>query len=264
MKNTVAIMRPQGYLEDSLALVKSLDFEAVVCPMLEVRAYQDENFNDFVSRTLEGDVDYVIFTSANGVDFTLERITEREAFLQALNHATIVAIGPQTRRALEKAGIHVSLLPDRYSSLGLIDVLQQVSGKRVDVVRSTHGAPVLVQKLSERGALVQETCVYTIVRSRGMRQQRFIREVLDGEVDVLPFTSTMMVCNFMETAREECVLEEMLRLLNSEALLVGAIGKPTAATLEGYGVERVIVPQRYLFRELLLSLKEAADRLKTK
>ncbi len=255
MNGTVGIMRPARYARDSLDLVTSLGFNAVVCPMIEINDNLDKGFESFTGRVFSSKADYVIFTSANGVDFTLRKIQNTEQFIENLNNSRIIAIGPNTRDALEQHGIHVSLMPEVYSSTGLIELLSDVSGCEVDIVRSTHGAPVLVEKLLERGARVHETCVYTLVKPSGEEQQEFIRQVLDGKVDILPFTSTMMVRNFMSIAESMGVSGDLLDRMNK--ILVGAIGIPTANTLKKYGIKNIIMPEKYLFKDLLLELKAA-------
>ncbi len=255
MNSTVGIMRPLRYAQSSLDLATSLGFSAVVCPMIEINDNLDLGFESFTGRVFSSKADYVIFTSANGVDFTLCKIQNIEQFIESLNNSRIVAIGPGTRDALEQHRIHVSLMPEVYSSTGLIGLLSDVSGCEVDIVRSTHGAPVLVEKLLERGARVHETCVYTLVKPSGENQQEFIRQVLCGEVDILPFTSTMMVRNFMSIAESMNVSGSLSDRMNN--ISVGAIGIPTADTLKKYGIKNIIMPEKYLFKELLLLLKEA-------
>jgi uroporphyrinogen-III synthase len=255
MNSTIGIMRPMRYVEESLALTKSLNLDAIICSMLETQDTWDEDFDDFVDRVLTGSADYVIFTSANGVDFTLQKITEREKFIKCLNKCKIAAIGPNTRHALEQQGIHTSLLPEVYSSLGLVEMMRDVAGEHVDIVRSTHGAPVLVEKLLEYGAVVHETCVYTIVHPHGDCQREFMKCVQSGTVDILPFTSTMMVHNFMNTAKDMQILEDVLSQMNTK-MSVGAIGLPTANTLKKYGVNKVVMPKKYLFKDLLLALRK--------
>jgi len=260
MCGVVGIMRPSRYARESLLLAESLGLDALLVPMIEVREYKDDGFEGFVGRVLGGDSDYVTFTSVNGVEFTMKRIDDAKGFVRALNDCCkVAAIGPRTARALEEAGIRVTLIPKTYSSSGLLDLFQSgVSERVVEVVRSTHGAPLLVDELVGRGAEVHETCVYTLARPRGEEQYSFVRRVLDSGVDGLAFTSTMMVHNFMKTAQDLGVLEGVVNRLGEIA--VGAIGLPTGKTLKSYGVNGIIVPEKFLFKDLLLALKEAICR----
>ena len=98
----IAIMRPAGYLAGSSRLAASMGFSTINAPMIDVVDKKDANFDGFVQRVLEGESDYVIFTSANGVEFTLLKLTDPEYFIEQLNKTHVVAIGPKTRDALLK------------------------------------------------------------------------------------------------------------------------------------------------------------------
>ncbi|CAD7769429.1 Uroporphyrinogen-III synthase HemD [Candidatus Methanoperedenaceae archaeon GB50] len=260
MCGVVGIMRPSRYARESLLFAESIGLDALLVPMIEVEEYLDEGFEGFLGRVFRGDSDYVIFTSVNGVEFTLKRVGDVMEFVRALNdHSVVAAIGPRTAEALERVGIRVALLPKVYSSSGLLDLFERrASGGCVEILRSTHGAPMLVDELLARGAEVHETCVYTLTRPVGEEQYGLLKKVLEGGVDGLAFTSTMMVHNFMKTALEIGILEGVVERMGE--ISVGAIGTPTARTLEGYGVKGIIVPERSLFKDLLMALKESISR----
>src|SRR3989304_1352510 len=124
----IAIMRPAGYLTESVKLARSMGFEPIIAPMIDVVDKTDANFKGFVERIMQLESDYVIFTSANGVEFTLLKMKHPEEFIEQLNKTEVVAIGPQTRKALLKNGIHVNAVPDSFSSKGLVEYLNDVNG----------------------------------------------------------------------------------------------------------------------------------------
>lgn len=245
----IAIMRPAGYLAGSSKLAASLGFSTINAPMIDVVDKKDANFDGFVQRVLEGESDYVIFTSANGVEFTLLKLTDPEYFIEQLNKTHVVAIGPKTRDALLKKGIHVSLMPASYSSEGLVEELSGIEGAVVEIARSSHGAPELIKGLLEKKAIVHETQVYQIITPHDERHKKLMEKALAGEVDIFAFTSTMVVRNFIEIADNMGVKDDMIRMLNKKQ--VAAIGKPTADTLVSFGVKVGIMPGRYTFEELL-------------
>ncbi len=249
----IAIMRPANYLAESVKLANSMGFETIIAPMIDVADKTDANFKGFVERVMNGEADYVIFTSTNGVEFTLIKLNEPEEFIEQLNKTRVVAIGPRTKNALLESGIHVSLMPDSYSSEGLVEHLKEIKGAVIEIARSSHGAPLLVEGLREKGAIVHETQVYQIISPRDERHASLMKRVLAGEVDVFAFTSSMMVRNFMALAEEIGVKDEIIRVLNKK--IVAAIGKPTAKTLSEFGVKIKVIPERYTFEELLLECR---------
>ncbi len=254
----IAIMRPAGYLAESIKLANSMGFKAITAPMIDVVDKTDDNFKVFLERIMEGAADYVIFTSTNGVEFTLLKLNSTDEFIDQLNQTRVVAIGPKTKDALLKNGISVSLMPDSYSSVGLVEMLSGIEagieGSVIEIARSSHGAPELVKGLLEKGAKVHEIQVYEIIRPRDERHEKLMKEALAGKIDIFAFTSSMMVRNFMAIAEEMGIKDEIIRIMNEKT--VAAIGKPTSETLSGFGVRVGIMPERYTFEELVRECKE--------
>ena len=111
--------------------------------------------------------------SLRSLNSTLLKLNSTDEFIDQLNQTRVVAIGPETKEALLKNGINVSLMPDSYSSVGLVEMLSRIKpgieGSVIEIARSSHGAPELVQGLIEKGAKVHETQVYEIIRPRDER-----------------------------------------------------------------------------------------------
>ncbi|MCL7414102.1 MAG: uroporphyrinogen-III synthase [ANME-2 cluster archaeon] len=250
---TVAIMRPVRYEQDSIQVCRQAGFDVISAPMIEILDKRDEYFDGFVSRILAGQSDIVIFTSANGIDHTLDKVPDRDAFIVALNRLTTIAIGPKTREAALEQGIEISFMPESYSSEGLLDAIRNdVQGKVVDIARSSHGAPVLVEGLKAAGAEVHETQVYEIASpAKDSPQEELIQAIMDRTVDAVVFTSSMMVRNFLEMASQMGCEDEVIGILNGEDIVVAAIGHPTSKTLNIYKIQVNIVSNKYTFKALI-------------
>lgn len=256
-KPVLAIMRPVSYIEGSVKLVESLGFEPVAVPMIEVVDKVDSGFDGFVRRVIGGESDYVIFTSANGIDFTLQKIpyNDRNSFIDGLKTTNTIAIGPNTLKALQKLGIDDSDMPDVYSSSGLIEYLcLHVSGKTIDIARSSYGAPILISGLEKCGASVFETQVYTLGMPDGDEQKGLIELAISGKISIFAFTSSMMVRNFFANADAIGAGGQIVGVLNNST--VAAIGVPTADTLNSYGVKVEVIPDKYTFEALVRKVKE--------
>lgn len=252
----LAIMRPESYREKSEALAQSYGFEPLYVPMIKLEGMKDEGFEPFVQRVLDGTSDYVIFTSANGITFTLNKLseTEKKNFITALKKTRVIAIGPNTEKELIKIGIGNPFLPGDYSSEGIVEALcSEVNGKIVDLARSAFGAKVLIEGLEKCGATVYETHVYTLSIPEGKTQKELIERTLAGEVDAFAFTSSMMVKGFMKHAKGLGAEENVKKTLNRT--VVGAIGTPTGNTLKKYGVNANVIPGEFTFEALLKAIK---------
>ncbi len=250
-KPVIAIMRPDMHIESSVALLRSHGFDVIAAPMIELRNNRDGNFDGFVERVLACESDIVIFTSANGIAFMLQKIDDHERFVHALNQTSVVAIGSKTKRALETQGINVALMPDSYSSKGIAELLRGTDNKTVEVVRSTHGDPALITELGRLGdrVMVHETAVYKLVLPDDGRQQRMIEDALNRKVDVFAFTSAMTVHNFMTVARSIGAEVGIVDVLCES--VVAAIGYPTADVLSGYGVSVDVMPEKFTFKDMV-------------
>jgi Uroporphyrinogen-III synthase len=253
----LAIMRPETYTDASENVAAAAGFKPFSVPIVILKGMKDEYFDDFAKRVLSQKTDLVIFTSANGIEYTLKNLDgiSKAEFLEALQKTDIVAIGPTTKKKLESFGLTNSVLPGEYSSEGLVnDLGEQAFGKIIDIPRSFYGSEVLVKGLKDAGATVHQTHVYTLDIPVGPLQEELIEKTLAGEIDAFAFTSTMMVKNFMKLAENIGEREEVIEKLN--AAVVGAIGYPTAQTVESFGIKVDVVPEEFTFEALVSVMKE--------
>ncbi|MHC1576376.1 MAG: uroporphyrinogen-III synthase, partial [Methanosarcinaceae archaeon] len=93
-----------------------------------------------------------------------------------------------------------------------------------------------------------------LVRPKGEQQEQLIQKTLTEEISVFAFTSSMMVRSFFEQADSMGKKDEVMNILNRSVVV--AIGKPTANTLNEYGIEVNITPQKYTFEEMLRKVRE--------
>jgi uroporphyrinogen-III synthase len=237
---TVAIFRPDdGRLEAAAELVESLGATPVADPMLEVVE------TDAVPRE---DADFAVFTSTTGVD------RAADAGFDARD-AIVCAIGETTAGRLRDRGYDVDVVPETYSSTGLVDALgDRVDGARVEVARSDHGSPVLTDGLNDAGAFVHETVLYEL--RRPARSGGSVELAASGDLDAACFTSTLTVEHFLDAADERGVREDAIAGLNDA--VVGVIGDPTAEAAEGHGIEVDVVPAVADFDALATEVVEAA------
>jgi uroporphyrinogen-III synthase len=236
---TVAIFRPKACEKSSKELLESLGFRVISQPLIEVCPTGMKPIID---------ADFIIFTSANGARLALEQLEPEE-----LGRAKICAIGPQTSRALEEEGIEVDLVPEEYSSKGLVRAMKPlVFGKRVEVARSSAGSGVLLEGLNEAGAFVHETVLYTLDRLEV--EGSVIQEILK-EADAFLFTSSLTAQNFLDRAPDRA---EAIKILNEK--FVGVIGRPTWARLDHHGVKVDLIPTEATFERLAWEMKEIFTR----
>jgi len=248
----VAVTRPARFLPAAEEYLRSRGLEAVPVPMMEMVPRRDGAIDSFIERLGAGQVDVMILTSQNGLKFLLERLGgDVEHFLGLLNGVEVVAIGPKTKKALEEHCIFARSVPSTYSSEGIVKEFS-FPKKHVEVLRSDHGNPVLIEGLEAGGALVTETILYDIVPLDGKEQEEFVKEALAGRIDAFTFTSTMAAKSLLMRAEAMGVLSELKRAINAKKVAV--IGNPTAEFLGNNGIRVDVVPERFTFEDMIEAL----------
>ncbi|MDQ2056156.1 uroporphyrinogen-III synthase [Halobellus sp. H-GB7] len=241
----VAVFRPDDErMAEAVELLDSLGAAPVPDPMLAVEptGAVPDGADDVP------DPDIVVLTSKTGVELLADAGWSP-------GEATLVCIGPRTAAAARDAGWTVDVVPEEYTSSGLVETLaDEVDGRRVEVARSDHGSDVLLDGLRDAGADVHETVLYRLVRPEGSGQSTVM--AAGGELDAVCFTSSLTVANFLDAADERGVREEAVAGLNRA--VVGVIGDPTRETAEGYGVRVDVVPENATFEELATEVVETA------
>lgn len=228
-----AFRPPDERAEAAASVIEAAGCQPLIDPMIEPEPTG--------AKPLPG-ADVTIFTSSTVTD--LPAMTD-----WAPQDTTVAAIGPKTAMALEDAGIAVDIIPETYTSEGLLEALAStVNGATVEVARSDHGTEALLAGLKAHGAEVNETVLYRLTRPDDAGTS--VTATLDGEVDALAFTSSLTVEHFLQIAQDQDRFEE-LRLALAD-VIVGAIGPPTADTAEAAGVEVDVVAAEATF-ELLIN-----------
>ncbi|HEY5700751.1 MAG TPA: uroporphyrinogen-III synthase [Gammaproteobacteria bacterium] len=176
----VAVTRPRHQCQGILRMLEAGNAYAMCLPVIDILPVADSAAAVAALRARAG-FDLLVFTSANVVSVLLEHHPEGASLADG---ATVAAVGPATRRALESAGIPVSVLPaDDFSSEGLLRhaalQAEQIAGKRVLLLKGAGGRPLLAESLAERGAKVASLDVYRRACPAG-KIRHLLGEPLEG------------------------------------------------------------------------------------
>ena len=227
----IAAFRPDDdRLTDAVALLESLGAQPIADPMLAVNP---------TGAAPREDADYTVLTSKTGVERA-----DAEGWSPS---GAVCAIGSSTADSLRAHGYEVDLVPETYSSAGMVAALEgRVDGQRVEVARSDHGSDTLLDGLNDAGAYVHETVLYRLTRptDAGASVEAAARGDLDGAL----FSSSLTVQHFLDCAEDLDLREAALQGLNDA--VVGCIGNPTRERARGLGVEVDVVPDEADFDAL--------------
>ena len=165
--------------------------------------------------------DWLVLTSANGVDHLFERLHKLGRDARAIGTTKVAAIGLATAEALRKQGILADFMPTEFVAEAVLAQFPEgVAGKRILLVRAAEARDVLPDGWRAQGATVDVVAAYqTVLETEGSAQ---IAEILArGELDVITFASSSTVRNFVEAIAGTPV---------PTSVLLAAIGPVTAQT----------------------------------
>lgn len=184
---------------DSLADgLKLLGASVIAIPFIEIRKPRSFRALDRALANLSS-YDWLILTSANGVDAMWNRLRKLKLTKRHVKHLHVAAIGPATKKAIEKRGLKVELVPDEYVAESVVRKLKgKVKGKRVLLVRARVARDVIPVALRKAGAHVDVAEAYETVVPKASRGK--VRALVGGTrpPHVVTFTSSSTVRNFVQ------------------------------------------------------------------
>ncbi len=188
--------------------------------------------------------DLLLFTSANGVRFFMERVEALGAHVP--EHLDIAAVGPATAQALRRRGLRASFVPDAFTAERLAEGLGDVSGRAVLLPQAEIARTTLARTLTDAGARVDAVAVYRTLPAQPTPSER---AALDAGVDVVTFASPSSARAFV------ALLGDRARTL-SGTTLVACIGPVTAAAADELGLDPGLVPDTHTTEGLIAALIE--------
>jgi uroporphyrinogen-III synthase len=193
--------------------------------------------------------EWLIFTSVNGVESAFARMQELGLSLPSDSNTRVAAIGPATAAALARYGVHTDQVPDEYIAEGvaaaLIEDTQRrgtsLAGKRILLPRASVARDVLITGLQAAGALVDEVAAYRTlpVTSDDVQGREVARMLQGGELDILTFTSSSTVRNFMQWlvgTAPDVVAKLREDAADGKLPIIACIGPVTAQTARELGL----------------------------
>jgi uroporphyrinogen-III synthase len=237
-----------GSLSSSL---RSLGASVIEIPFIEIRKPQSYQPLDEALKNI-GNYDWLIFTSANGVEAMWERFRKLRLTRRNLKQIQIAAIGPATKKAIVRHGLKVKMVPEEYVAESVVKGLRdKVSGKRVVLIRAKVARDVIPEELRSAGAEVDVIEAYeTVVPEKSRARLRALMKNASRRPHIVTFTSSSTARNFAEL------------LGNSKARSAGlfkhvqfaSIGPVTSATLRELQVPVAIEAREFTMGGLLRAI----------
>ncbi len=226
-------------------------------PAIEIRPRMSPELDEAILK-LET-YDWLFFTSANAAAIFADQVAclRPELTPESLERPRVCAIGPATSEKIQTYGYRVKLVPAVYQAEGVIDEFfkfQQgkLEGVKILLPRAAQAREILPEELRRRGAIVDLIPVYDTLVPEGTAET--LGELLQGaKIDLITFTSSSTVQNFVQAAGPEVDLSEFR---------YAAIGPITAATAKEFGLSIVVLPPEWTVPALTQAIIEYFNRAK--
>ena len=233
---TVAVTRTRQQASDLSEKLTGLGAHVIDAPTIELRPPDEWSGVDEALRSA-GRFDWVVFTSANGVAFTRQRLFDLGLDARALGPAKVAAIGDATAAAVRRQlCLNVDLCPGSFVAEALADALKQadhVAGRRFLLLRADIARPVLRERLQKDGAAeVRDVAIYE-TRPAAALPQALLDALKAGELNWVTFTSSSTARNFAALLGSDYA--EELR-----GVKLASIGPVTTQTLYELGLEPAV------------------------
>ncbi len=244
---TVVVTRKGDQAESMIDRLRELGAEPFFFPVIETIAPDDWAPLDNALNNLSV-YDGLVFTSANGVRFFFQRLKDIHQDIRNLKGLRIYTIGPKTAEAVRDLGIGVDVVPNEFVAESLLESIENIQGKRFLIPRATVAREVLPEKLRERGAVVDVAPAYKTIMPE-CKSDGLAKRLLSEDIDVLTFTSSSTVKNFLELTGEDL-------LPAIKKTHIACIGPITAKTAEDAGLTVEILPKEYTVSSLLDAIED--------
>ncbi len=244
----VVVTRTREQASELVARLEEYGADCLEYSTIHIEPVEDYRILDAALEEMDT-FSWILFTSLNAITYFFRRLYGTGRDVRHLGGLRIAAVGRTTARALREHGLQADLLPEKFTGedLGRALIREGVRGRKILLPRALKALNTLPEMLADHGAEVVIAPVYRNVPPAGPRDE-LRRRLESGEIDVVTFTSSSTVTNFLTMVGAESA-EELHRLLRDVRLV--AIGPVTAETIRKSGLQVDIQPETYTIPDMV-------------
>lgn len=183
-------------------------------------------------------IDWLILTSANGVNFFLKRLFELGKDLRALTNLKIAVVGKKTAATLQEYHLNPDFIPPHFIADSLVENFpEDLTNKKILFPRvETGGRTVLVEELTAKNAQVIEVPAYESGCPSHINLETW-KALTNQQVNIITFASSKTVKNFnflIEKALQDSSLnpEEITKDNLLKNVIIASIGPQTSESCQ--------------------------------
>lgn len=248
---------------DLAALVRRQGGTPVWVPAVrEVRVTSGPQVSAFIEALTRGQCPIVVFQTGVGVNLLMkeaEELGRLDALVDALKCVTTVARGPKPGAALSQRGLRASVgTRSPYTTADLLEAMAglPLQGACVALINYGERNEALSEELRRRGARLEELQLYEWAMPETVEPlRRLVREILEGVVDAIAFTSQIQARHLFRVAEEMGVATALTRALNTR-IVVASVGPTCTSILQDLGVTPHVAPERPKMGPMVTALGE--------
>lgn len=245
------------------ALIRRYGGKAYSVPAVrEVSVDSRSEVATFIDNLRQSKIQVIVFFTGAGVKALFheaEQLGRLPELLTALHQVTVVCRGAKPSAVLKRYSVPITLSAgEPYTTAELLQVLEtlELQGKRVAVVHYGERNEVLIRALQQRGASLEELCLYEWLMPADMTSlQTLVRDIIAERVDAVVFTSQIQVRHLFLVAADMELKDALTTALNTRTT-VASIGPTCTGALQHYGVSSHVIPEHPKMGYLVKALAE--------
>ena len=247
----ILVTRARAQASEFADLLETNGAEVIQFPTIEIRPLNlDRTYIQSINR-----YDWVIFTSVNAVQIFYGHLLEEGKDVRAFNGTKICAVGPKTVEALNSIGIQPDFVPTHARGSSIAAEIEDVCSKKILLPRAKIAAAALPEGLRERGAHVDDVPLYDTVKVASENADEIEADLLNGSVNLVTFTSSSTVTNFLE------MFPTQVPTVLLKRVQVAVIGPETQKTAIEYGVPVNVIAKKATIESLVEAIIAAYQSL---
>ncbi|OMP67536.1 uroporphyrinogen-III synthase [Domibacillus epiphyticus] len=237
----IVVTRPAGQAAPFIDKIEKAGGTAYAVPLIAFRMCEDIRDDEVLSQLFT--YDWIIITSKNGAEFFIEKLSRSNIEVKKIP-SKFAAIGTKTAKVLEKYGVTVSYIPDRFSADDLANdiIAGRFTPRKALIPKGNLARDIIGHTIRQTGAAADDWIVYETYFPDD-EKVKLLDLIRRKQADMFTFTSPSAVRHFIQTIKEE---NEPIP--KADFACIGPVTKQEALK---YGLAVSVCPEEYTIDALV-------------